>query len=176
MKRFIILGVLAAIGCASQPPAKKAEKTRIRLGADWFSLRAGHLGLSIDDARARDAELGPEAPPGDVFWDESVATETAALWNGLCYECHGGKRAPSAAAKIAGPAVEWGAGNTDLFGRDLTWANAYVAIRDGAKPKDKGEEMPGWGKKLAREQIWSLLFYLEHMSKDAKTRLHLERQ
>lgn len=175
MKRALF-GLLVIVGCASTAAPKQAPvKRRIYLGASWFNLRAGHLGMSMRDAKERDAELGPDAPPTPEFWDSSLAVETVAVWNALCQDCHGGKRAPETGADIPGPPPDWGSGKDMMFENERPLAEAYAVIRDGAKPKDGDEEMPAWGDKLANEQIWALLYYLGHLSHDRTSRVHLER-
>lgn len=167
MKRLLL--VLGLLGCASQPTKapEPSARPRIHLGEDWFEHRAAYLGLTRDDAKRRDADIDGEHPPRDAFWDEQLAVESASLWRMLCNECHGGQRSIRRAKEMPGPPADWGAGEASFFGRRRPRQEIFRIIYHGVVPEEADQpEMPGWGERLAREQIWALVWFIEHASGD----------
>lgn len=176
MKHRLLLVVTLSFGCtASTAPAPTAIEPgapRPKIGADWFKLRADQLGISMAEAKARDSKFDPATPP-DAFWNDATAVNTGAVWSALCSECHGGATDPRDAAKIPAPAAGWGTGAAKIFATERPLAAAFATIHDGGEdPK----EMPPWGEKLAGEQIWALVHYIQTLSNTASARVHLEKK
>ncbi|MEL7368976.1 MAG: cytochrome c [Myxococcota bacterium] len=150
--------VLAIAGCGGPTQAVvSADEAKIHLGDDWFVFRAEGLSISVDEARARDAAMSEDAPPEGI-WDAQLAKESASLWLQNCAPCHGVKGDLEGAPQFDPPAREWGTFGTTMgffFGGDKMRAGIYRSIRDG-----KGQ-MPSWGKRFSREQIWGLVNHLE---------------
>lgn len=168
MKRLFLL--LAATGCAAQPTVdeKRSVRPQIHMGEEWYEHRGGYLGLTPSDAEARDADINEEHPPRDAFWDEQLAMESASLWRKLCNECHGGQRSIEGATKMPPPPPEWGPGEASFFGRPRPRQEIFRIIYHGVDAEEPGErqKMPGWGERLAREQIWALVWFIEQASGD----------
>ena len=132
------------------------------MGDAWFPWRAQTLGISVDEARQRDAALPSgddgEAPPGDTL-DEYTAREASAIWRSDCSACHGlDGKAPAVAENDPVPKSWNGLGPTMgfLFGGDKMRAGIYRSIDRGKPPA-----MPAWGSRLSREQIWALVRHIE---------------
>ena len=166
--------LVGGFGCTTwaQPKTNEPVKAQIHLGAEWFEFRARHLGVSQQEAVARDGELDDGGPPQDAFWDQQMAVEAASLWRNLCNECHGGKRSIGRAKRIPPPAPDWGQATGRYFGRNRSPQQVYRAIRDGTprRPNQTGTSMPAWGGRLANEQIWAMVWFLEHASSDVYLR------
>lgn len=164
----------AALGCASSSTSNTIEPDapRPKVGAAWFTMRAQQLGVSMTDAKKRDATFDPGTVPTD-FWNPATATNTGAVWNALCAECHGGQMDPGDAAKLPAPAVGWGTGTGRIFAEDRPLPAAYAKIFDGS---DDPKKMPPWKDKLSREQIWALVHFVEQLSNTASARVYLEKK
>lgn len=166
--RLALVTLAATTACAStaQPPTEAPvadEAAEIHLGDEWFVHRARGLGLSIEQAQARDGAITDDGPPTIAFWDAQLALEAAGLWTMLCNECHGGKRVVGEATAIAAPPHGWGQQSGMIFGRERMHRESFQTIFYGGEPNEDIDkpEMPEWGDKLAREQIWALVYYLE---------------
>ena len=150
--------VLVSAACSGPTQAVvSASSAEIHLGDAWFAYRADGLSLTVDEAKARDAALSEDEPPEDI-WDEQLAREAASLWLKNCAACHGVNGDLEGAVQLDPPARKWGTFGTSmgfLFGGDKMRAGIYRTIRDG-----RGQ-MPGWGDRLSREQIWALVTHIE---------------
>src|SRR5687767_11283074 len=75
----------------SRSSARRAPSDRpdlpIHIEENWWPFRAEHLGISIAEARMRDAAIDRRRPP-EGFWDEQTAIEAVSVWSVLCNECH----------------------------------------------------------------------------------------
>lgn len=151
-----LLGLLAGCGGVDQAVVSGEEAT-VHLGPAWFDFRAEGLSISVADARRRDAGL-PEDEPPEGIWDSQLAREAASLWLKQCAACHGVNGDLEGAVPLDPPARKWGTFGTAmgfLFGGDAMRAGIYRTIRDG-----KGQ-MPGWGDRLSKEQMWGLVTHIE---------------
>lgn len=163
-----MLWALLLLGsCASQTPKTPTVSAKVHLGDRWFPFRSAFLGMSKEDAIARDADLDEKAPPEDAFWDEQLAIEAASIWKLLCNDCHGGKRSVTRAAKMPPPPEGWGHGEATFFGKARPHAEIFRIIYHGAEAKTEDEDpMPAWGDRVSREQIWGLVWFIEQASND----------
>ncbi len=160
MRILVGVLVLSLVGCtATKPPTPKADAVP-HVGDDWFVWRGQTLGITADQARARDAKLpdGTDgtAPP-DGTLDANTQMEAAILWSQECARCHGQEGdAPEVAEGQAQPR-SWGgmAAMGFLMGGDKMRAGIYTTIDQG-----KGT-MAGWGDALSREQMWALVAHIE---------------
>jgi hypothetical protein len=145
-----------------QKPA--GEQALPHIGEKWWKFRAEFLNISESEARDRDAAIsGDRAPSG--FWDKQTATETVAIWGSLCNECHGGRRRLRDAMVMPGPVAGWGRGEGLFFGNRRDYAAVFTTVNQGGAPRDGvRSQMPAWSGKLAREEMWALLYFLEFQS------------
>jgi mono/diheme cytochrome c family protein len=152
--------------------SRKAKKSRpsgeepaaIHLADDWWRFRGEFLRMNVSQSRERDAEISERQPPPQ-FWDQQTAVEAASVWGSLCNECHGGRRAIRDAMNMPPPPSSWGRGTGLFFGQRKSY-EALFAIVSGGGPERNGKksEMPAWRGRLAREQIWAILYFLEYQS------------
>ena len=139
----------------------------IHPGEKWWPFRAQSLGISIEDAKARDAKLTTRPP--EEFWDDLIAVETVSIWTVLCNECHGGRRRLQDAIEMPPPRPHWGSGESVFFGRKRPFAQIFDTITNGGPVKDGvPSEMPNWGVQLSNEQIWALIYFVEFQSSRGK--------
>ena len=131
--------------------------------ADWFERRAKFLGISLEEAKARDAKLSEKRPAKDM-WDAQLKDESAQLWNRVCATCHGpnGKLEgtilqPPLPKKLGGMGMTMGF----TFGGDAMRAGIYRVIRDGKNTGKASAAMPGWKGQLSKEQLWGLVLHIE---------------
>ncbi len=143
----------------------------IHAGEKWFPFRAQYLGIDESTARARDAAINEHTPPLQ-FWDEQTALETVSIWSSLCNECHGGRRTVQDVIQMPPPPATWGHGLSNFFGRERSYAQVFNTISNGGPIQEDGKpsQMPAWQRKLSKEQIWSLIYFVEFQSYRAKGR------
>jgi hypothetical protein len=188
-----LLGALAgALGCASTNPAEKTieppsnadtafvlsrepaparpaaadhnDAAQVHVGDLWWSFRGGYLRVADAHARDRDAEISEKQAPAG-FWDEQTAVETIHIWSTFCNECHGGRRRMEDVVKMPGPAANWGRGDGLFFGIRRPYADIFRTIANGKIEKEGNRwKMPAWRGKLANEQIWALIYFIEYQS------------
>ena len=165
MRTLIVISLAA---CASQQSGSGDPAPAIHLGEHWFEHRGSFLGMSAQDAAMRDGEVDEKAPPQDKFWDEQLAVEAASMWRVLCNECHGGRRSIQRAKQIPPPPDGWGSSEGQFFGRARPHQEIFQKIfHGGDEPKEPDQQkMPPWGDRLSREQIWALVWFIEHASSD----------
>jgi hypothetical protein len=137
--------------------AKMADLSPLHVGEKWWPFRAEFL-------RLREAETSERDAPAN-FWDKQTATETVAIWGHLCNECHGGRRHLKDALGMPPPPANWGKGDGLFFGNRRDYAAVFATVSLGGPEKNgKRSQMPPWIGKLAKEQIWALMYFLEFQS------------
>lgn len=136
----------------------------IHLSEKWYSFRSEYLKVSVDGALARDAAISESTPPAK-FWDEQTSIEAVSIWGALCNECHGGRRRIKDAVGMPAPIDGWGRGEGLFFGKRKPYREVFATIAGGGPERNgKPSEMPAWRTRLAKEQIWSLIYFLEYQS------------
>ena len=162
----LALATLAlAASCAAQRPLELSNGAHAHTGSSWWPHRAAQLGISVDQARARDAAFSDEVPPAEP--DPQLAMEAALIYRDLCASCHGASGrldgltgADVAPTKLAGP----GARFARLISGDSFRATRFRRIRDGGDPIDaKPSRMRAFRDDLSNEQIWAMVHHLENL-------------
>lgn len=148
-------------------PARKAEQadaSQIHVGDLWWPFRGSYLKLNEARTRDRDGEISEKQAPSG-FWDEQTAVETIYIWSTFCNECHGGRRKMEDVVKMPGPAANWGRGDGLFFGIRRPYADIFRTISNGKIEREGNRwKMPAWRGKLANEQIWALIYFIEYQS------------
>jgi mono/diheme cytochrome c family protein len=151
----------------SRTPVKKVSEEElppIHTSEGWWPFRAQFLGMNEKAAKERDALISEKQAP-ERFWDEQTALESINLWTALCNECHGGRRRPEDALHMPLPPRTWGRGEGLFFGKRRPYGDIFAVINKGGPEKNgKPSEMPPWQGKIAREQIWAIIYFLEYQS------------
>lgn len=140
------------------------EEIVLHVSEKWWRFRGDRLKLTEAQARDRDNAVSEKEAPAD-FWDAQTAREAVETWTAVCNECHGGRRRVEDAVTMPVPPPKWGKGEGLFFGQRRPYADVFSVIYKGG-PERNGErsEMPAWRGKLAKEMIWSLLYFLEYQS------------
>jgi len=148
----------------STAATKAAEQPALHIGDKWWRFRGDYLKMSEAEIRERDSAISiEEAPQG--FWDKQTATETVFIWGSLCNECHGGRRRLKDALSMPPPPNGWGKGNGLFFGNRRDYAAVFATVNFGGPIKEGNRSpMPAWTGKLAKEQMWALMYFLEYQS------------
>jgi hypothetical protein len=155
--------VLSRTGSAAHKN-NEAPDTPLHAGEEWWGFRGGFLQVGVAAARERDGAISDRQPP-PVFWDEQTASEAAAVWGTLCNECHGGRRRIVDAARMPPPPAGWGRGQGLFFGARRGYDVLFGIVYNGGPDRNgKKSPMPAWRGRLAREQIWAILYFLEYQS------------
>jgi hypothetical protein len=154
-------------GGAKIEPVSRADFP-VHLEEKWWPFRAEHLAITADAAKARDAKMSNQKAP-ESFWDEQTAIEAVSIWSALCNECHGGRRMLKDARSMNPPPPGWGSGEGLFFGRSRPYAEIFGIIFNGGPDKNGvPSEMPKWGSRISKEQIWSLIYFVEYQSGGVK--------
>lgn len=156
-----VLAALGLVGCAGSPPLPPAEAAP-HLGDAWFVHRAAELELSVEAARARDAQLSETEPPEAL--DASTRREASLLWRDLCAGCHGPRGRLQGVEPSEVAPRSWGGMGAAMgffFGGDRMRAGIYRKIADGVE--NPSSPMPAWRATLAREQMWALVAHIESL-------------
>jgi hypothetical protein len=154
--------VLSRKATRSRPSAE--EQSAIHLADDWWRFRGEFLRMTVGQAKERDSEISERQPPPQ-FWDQQTAVEAATVWGSLCNECHGGRRAIHDAMSMPPPPSAWGRGTGLFFGQRKSYEALFATVSGGGPERNgKKSEMPAWRGRLAREQIWAILYFLEFQS------------
>jgi mono/diheme cytochrome c family protein len=158
----------------SRDPLSEQERNvpqlPIHINESWWAFRAQRLGITVEQAKKRDAEFSDLKVPAD-FWDAQTALETVSVWTVLCNECHGGRRSLADAAETPAPAATWGRGEGLFFGNRRTYSHMFNVVRNGGpRRENRREEMPAWRNILSTEMVWALLYFLEYQSGGIESR------
>lgn len=147
-----------------RPTPEDVKQLPIHLNESWWPFRAKFLGISMTEARRRDAAISMTHAPRN-FWDEQTAVEAVSIWTVLCNECHGGRRSVEDAVSMPAPGPAWGQADGLFFGNRRSYRQVFHTVHSGGPPQNgERSEMIAWNKELSREQIWSLLYFLEYQS------------
>ena len=185
-----LVAVMVATGCASAPSAEKtieptatedsafvlsrnppaaaavkpAEKPPVHVGDLWWSFRADFIKMSEDKTRERDGDISEKQAPTS-FWDLQTSVETISIWTVFCNECHGGRRKMEDIVRMPTPGPNWGRGEGLFFGVRRPYAEIFRIVYNGKIEKEGNRwKMPAWRGKLSKEQIWSLIYFVEYQS------------
>jgi len=144
--------------------AKVAERMPVHVGDQWWAFRGEFLKLTDDKVRDRDGEVSErQAPTG--FWDLQTSVETISIWTTFCNECHGGRRKMEDVVRMPQPGPNWGRGEGLFFGIRRPYADIFRTVYNGKIEKEGNRwKMPAWRGKLAKEQIWALIYFVEFQS------------
>ena len=182
------LAMVALAGCSGPQPLKMAinpadEQAYVAaLNAANGDARAGFAAWMAAEHRAADAApdeaLSETRNPFDAHKDAQAVSRGAVLYKLHCARCHGDDargRGPSTLADF--PATDF-----HTFGKRFAatlhrgaprkW---FHVIRDGSGdrvdyPDGPSTAMPPFGDKLAREQTWLLITYLQSLDMHARER------
>lgn len=164
----MVVVAAAFAACAGSSRVAAPQGMSVLIGDEWFAARAQQLGISAEEAKARDAAISDRTPPGEDGVDRFAREQAAAIWVEYCSKCHGLEGEPPAemAEKPRTPR-EWGTFGTSMgffFGGDKMRAGIFRLISEGGEEKDGvSSGMPAWGESLSREQTWAVVYHLESL-------------
>lgn len=142
----------------------------------FLAWRSEMLGITVEEAAARDAALGSRRNPFNARRDLSAVSRGAVIYSNECMDCHG----PNADG--TGPMMPGPLDSMDFHRFGMRFAvglhngapkSWFRTLRDGASAEVELEdgtsavvEMPGYSDRLAVEQIWLLVTYLQSRDMD----------
>jgi len=130
----------------------------------WLAERAADLGLTLEQAKARDQAITDATPQPNVWQEPGMPKRAGEIYAALCAACHG----PQGKGEGA-PAFEHPPRNFGTFGLTMGFTMGGDKMRGGIFRKIEGAQrdpaslMPGFGAQLSQEQIWALVYYVEHL-------------
>ena len=153
------LGLSACGGPAS--PIVPAPKEPI-MGDAWLAKRAGERALTLEQAAARDQAITDVTPQPNLWQEPGMPTKAGELYAALCASCHGPRGKGEGAPTFENPPRDFG-----TFGLTMGFTMGGDAMRGGIFRKIKVASadgiMPGFGGQLSNEQIWALVYFIEHL-------------
>lgn len=142
----------------------------------FLAWRAEMQGITLEEAEARDAALGSRRNPFNARRDPSAVSRGAVIYSHECMDCHG-PNADGTGPMMPGPlkamdfhrfGMRFAVGLHN--GAPKSW---FRTLRDGTEAEVKLEdgstavvEMPAYADRLAVEQIWLLVTYLQSRDMD----------
>ncbi len=181
---FPLLVAIVALGCSGPQPLSKAIRmadqrayeAALKESPDaprlaFARMKADRTGRSIDEITLGDRQLSTTKNPFDANADPAAVSRGAVIYQAHCMRCHG------AEVRGNGPGMLASHSATDFhaFGKRFavtlhkgapkSW---FKKISQGhgdvvAYPYGTGPAMPAFGEKLAREQIWLVITYLQSL-------------
>ena len=152
--RWVFFMVLACTGCRATIAGPTSAVIEPETKDDFLARRAQDRSLSLSQQSAWDAKQGDRADLTFDLRDLGVATTVRSLFRAHCASCHG-RRGEGMKAAVSYPALGgfgYRMGMTMSGGK--MGRGIYRLIRDG-----RGL-MPPFKGRLANEQIWLLVRYL----------------
>lgn len=136
--------------------------------ANWMSKERG---ISPEEVLRLDAQISNTRNPFDAYRDRQAVSRGAVIYTIHCLRCHGHDARGHGPATLEGyPANDFKSFGSRFAatlhrGAPRKW---FRAIRDGAGdivdyPDGKTTAMPPFNDKLANEQIWQVISYLQSL-------------
>ena len=140
----------------------------------YLSMRASELGISQEEAAARDLALSTTKNPFNARKDPIAVSRGAVVYKRHCADCHGvnadgrGKLLPETVALADFHDFSHRFAVTLHGGAPRSW---FKKITEGyAQEEADGDTayavMPAFGDTLAREQVWLVVTYLQSLDAD----------
>jgi mono/diheme cytochrome c family protein len=142
----------------------------------FLQARAAKQELTIDEAEQQDLALSTTKNPFNARSDQDAVSRGAVIYKHECLMCHGENadgRGP--AMPVAIPAMDFHRSGmrfavTVHGGAPRSW---FRTIHDGTSVEVEDNDgtsltldMPAYGERLAREQIWLVITYLQSVDAD----------
>ena len=162
--RTLLLAVVLAGACACSGPASPIVPApkKLVMSDDWIAKRAGELGLTLEQTKARDEAITDATPQPDLWQEPGMPKRAGELYAALCAACHGPRGKGEGAPGFENPPREFG-----TFGLTMGFTMGGDKMRGGIFRKIKtapaGGVMPGFGGQLSNEQMWALVYFIEHL-------------
>jgi mono/diheme cytochrome c family protein len=189
MKRALLVAALLLTGCRGPIPLNMAiypqheREYSAAMAADpssprdaWYAYLAKKEGKSVDAIRMADQALSTTHNPFNARTDHDAVSRGAVIFENQCARCHGADAQGNGPDMLPGHPTR----NFHSFGNRFaatihggaprTW---FRKIENGsgdmlAYPAGRSHAMPAFGDKLAREQIWSVITYLQSLDMYAR--------
>jgi len=145
----------------------------------WLKWRAEENGTTLHDAERTDLAMSPTKNPFDAHTEPHSVSLGAVIYKLHCARCHGNDADGHGSALLPGhPAKDFHApmpriASTLYRGRPQKW---FRIILDGTgdivqyPDEPPGPAMPAFREKLAREQAWLAITYLQSLDIHARKR------
>lgn len=155
---------------------KRLNKENYNGRLAWLKWQAERRGSSVIELEEADRAIPANRNPFDAYDDPAAVSLGAVIFKFHCARCHGDDAAGGGPALLPGSkakdfhAVKPRIASTLYRGRPVKW---FRDIHDGRgntvqyPDEAPGPEMPAFGNKLAREQIWLVITYLQSLNMHA---------
>jgi mono/diheme cytochrome c family protein len=145
-------------------------------GEAYLKERASSDGISLEQAKLQDRALSTTANPFNRRSDPSAVSRGAVIYKNECMVCHGEKvdgRGPQMPVTLESLDFHRTSIRMDITMRGGAITKWFGVIQNGTRaegPSSDGTplavEMPAFEKRLAREQIWLVITYLQSLDAD----------
>ncbi len=140
----------------------------------FLTMRVEELGISAEQAVARDQALSTTKNPFKARKDPVAVSRGAVVYKKHCADCHGqnadgrGTRLPEALAGADFHDFSHRFASTLHHGAPRAWFRKITGGYTAETPNSDGtfSEMPAFNDTLAREQVWLVITYLQSLDAD----------
>jgi len=140
----------------------------------YRAIRAEELGIGVDQTLTRDQALSTTRNPFDARKDPVAVSRGAVIYKQHCAECHGqnadgrGTRLPEPLAEADFHDFSHRFAVTLHGGAPRSWFKKITQGYTAETPNRDGTfaEMPPFDNRLAREQVWLAITYLQSLDAD----------
>jgi mono/diheme cytochrome c family protein len=158
--RFPLIVLLGLSGCAGPAASIVAPSAQLSIKEERLEESAAARGINLEASTALDLGFDAANPPPDYWAKADNRDRAAAQWATLCASCHGAKGTGENVPKLEpAPRAFGGMGMAMgfLMGGNKMRGGIFTKIRDG------GETMPAFQDQLTNEDIWGLVYFIEHL-------------
>lgn len=184
---FVTLGVL--VSCSGPQPLSQAIRRQDEqaynammsnnsstLRQAFFAQRANERGFSIDDAEGQDMGLSDSKNPFNARHEPIAVSQGAVIYKYECMACHGEHvdgRGPALPIPLDSVNFHKTALRWDITMRGGASGKWFKTIEDGTQVYvDDADgniitiQMPSFRDRLAKEQVWLVVTYLQSLDTD----------
>lgn len=159
IKKLITVSVLLAGALAQGLAVAEESGPGESPGRKWLAEKSKRTGTPVSELLEADKEF--TRPLSDEQYTPELKANITKIWMAECSACHGKEGEPPEGLKFK--KMPRGLSSTGmamgfLFGGDKMRAGIFKLIRDG-----RGPNMPAFGKKLTREQLWGLVRFIDDL-------------
>lgn len=160
MRIILVLLLAPCLHCAAPSSLILPSPSESAAKQERLQKTATARGLTVAQVQEADSAHTDENPP-ETLWENPQLREKAALqWASLCASCHGKRGRGQNVPKLS-PAPRafggFGIAMGFLMGGNKMRGAIFRKIQDGTK------NMPSFKEQLTNEEIWGLVYFIEHL-------------
>ena len=160
MRIFVPFLTLLLFSCGGPASLIVPAQTALPTKAQSIETSAATRGVTPAEFSAIDEGFGKATPPEELWNSPELREKAAIQWASLCASCHGVEgKLKNVPAFDPSPRAFGGMGMSMgfLMGGNKMRAKVFQVIQEGRN------EMPRFGERLTNQEIWGIVYFLEHL-------------